>query len=283
MTKHPLLQNQHRLSQIYLKKFGYKEEGIWMLSVMKLSSGKIENVRISEFTAEINIFDLPFDDFNVKRQFEIINSKLENEYPKLINNIKNQKQLISKDKDLLNLFIPNILCRTIHFRAYMKSLIENIETRKKLLNEITLFQKDEGKTEFLLDILNPTSHLNIVAGALMNHMHYVLQRFKKLILKSPSGFGWLTTDNPVYIDLQEKHEWIIPLEAEIYFPLSKEYCVFLFHEQSELNSNPLRNLKKDKVNEIDFETFDKLAKRIGGNLDEYLIFSGKYESVDLRD
>ena len=42
-------------------------------------------------------------------------------------------------------------------------------------------------------------------------------------------------------------------------------------------------MKKDKVNEIDFETFDKLAKIIGGNLDEYLIFSGKYESTDLRD
>ncbi|WP_231567332.1 DUF4238 domain-containing protein [Lacinutrix sp. Hel_I_90] len=283
MKKHPEIQKQHRLSQVYLKKFGYEQDGIWMVSVMKLGSGMTENVKISEFTAEENIFDLPFKDFEIRRHFETLSGRLENDYHRLINNIEKQKLLTPKDKDLLNHFVPNILCRTSHFRCFINLLIEDIETRKKLLNEITLFKKDNGQTEFLLDILKPETHLNIVVGTLMNHLVYVLQRFKKLILKSPKGYGWLISDNPVFIDWQGKNEWIMPIEAEIYFPLSKEYCVFLYNDQSELNSNPLRNLKNDKVNQIDFETFDRLANIIGRNLDEYLIFSNKYEPTKIRE
>jgi hypothetical protein len=283
LKKHPEIQKQHRLSQVYLKKFGYEENGEWLVSVMKLGSGMTENVRISEFTAEENIFDLPFKDFEIRRHFEALSGRLENDYPRLINNISNQKRLTSKDKDLLNHFVPNILCRTSHFRFFINLLITDMETRKKLLNEITLFKEDDGQTEFLLDILKQETHLNIVVGTLMNHLVYVFQRFKKIILKSPEGFGWLTSDNPVFIDWQGKNEWIMPVEAEIYFPLSKEYCVFLFNEQSELNSNPIRQLNIDKVNQIDFETFDLLANKIARNLDEYLIFSERYKPTKIRE
>jgi len=282
LKKHPEIQRQHRLSQVYLKKFGFEQDGEWIVSVMKLGSGKTKNVKISEFTAEENIFDLPFKDFELRRHFENLSSKLETDYPRLINNLNNQKQLTPKDKDLLNHFVPNMLCRTSHFRFFIDLLIEDMETRKKLLNEITIFQEDNGQTEFLLDILKPETHLNIVVGTLMNHLVYVFAHFKKIILKSPKGYGWLTSDNPVYMDFQNKGEWIIPIEAEVYFPLSKEYCLFLFNEQSELNSNTLRNLKKDKVNQIDFSTFDKLANKIARNLDEYLIFSEKYEPTTIR-
>jgi hypothetical protein len=266
-----------------LKKFGYEQNEEWFVSVMKLGSGKTENVKISEFTADINIFDLPFKDFEMRRHFEKLSGLLENYYNRLINNIENQKRLIPEDKDLLNHFVPNILCRTTNFRYFINLLIENIETRKKLLKEITTFQKDDGQTELLLDILKPETHLNIVVGSLMNHLVHVFSYFNKVILKSPKGFGWLTSDNPVFIDFRDKNEWILPIEAELYFPLSKEYCLFLFHEDSELKSNPLRNLRKDKINQLDFKTFDRLANIIGRNLDEYLIFSEKYEPTILRE
>lgn len=280
MNQYPEIQKQHRLSQVYLKKFGYKcDNNIWMISVMKLGTKKIDNVRISEFTAEKNIFDLPFKDIELRRHFEILSGKLENEYNKLINNINNQKCLIPQHKDLLNHFIPNILCRTTHFRNFINLLVQDIDARKKLLNEITMFQEDDnGQTEILLDILKPEGHLNIVIGTLMNHLVFLFRHFKKVILKSPNGYGWLTSDNPVYIDFQNHEEWILPIEAEIYVPLSKDYCVFLYHEQSEQKSNPLRKLRKDKVNNINFETFDCIANKIARNLDEYLIFSERYES-----
>lgn len=276
MQENHEIQRQHRLSQVYLKKFGYKKNEEWLVSVMKFGSGKTENVKISEFTAEINIFDLPFKDFELRRHFETLSGRLESDYNRLINNIENQKRLIPEDKDLLNHFVPNILCRTTHFRFFINLLIENIETRKKLLNEISIFKKDDGQTELLLDILKPETHLNIVVGSLMNHLVHVFRYFSKVILKSPKGYGWLTSDNPVLIDFQDKNEWILPIESEVYFPLSKEYCLFLFHEDSELKSNPLRNLRKDKINQLDFKTFDGLANVIARNLDEFLIFSEKH-------
>lgn len=254
-----------------------------MVSIMELGKGKTENVKISEFTAEENVFDLPFKDFELKRHFENLSGRLESDYNRLINNIENQKKLTPKDKDLLNYFVPNILCRTTHFRFFIKGLINDIDTRKKLLNEITIFKKDDGQTKFLLDILKPEAHLNIVIGTLMNHMVHVFSNFKKVILKSPKGYGWLTSDNPIYIDFQEKHEWIIPIESELYFPLSRKYCLFLFHQESEFKSNPLRNLRQDKVNQIDFDLFDELANKIARNLDKYLIFSERYEPKNLRE
>ncbi|CAZ97331.1 DUF4238 domain-containing protein [Zobellia galactanivorans] len=283
MKNHPEIQKQHRLSQVYLKKFGYQEDEEWMVSIMELGKGKTENVKISEFTAEENVFDLPFKDFELRRHFETLSGRLESDYNRLINNIENQKRLTPKDKDLLNHFVPNILCRTTHFRFFIRGLIDNIDTRKKLLNEITIFKEDEGQTEFLLNILKPETHLNIVVGTLMNHMVYVFRHFKKIVLKSPKGYGWLTSDNPIYIDFQEKHEWIIPIESELYFPLSKEYCVFLFHQESELKSNPLRNLRQDRINQIDFNLFDKLANKIARNLDKYLVFSERYEPTIIRE
>ncbi|GAA4955389.1 hypothetical protein GCM10023314_31390 [Algibacter agarivorans] len=283
MKEHPEIQKQHRLSQVYLKKFGHQHEGEWMVSVMKLGSEKTENVKVSEFTAEVNIFDLPFKDFETRRHFETLSGIIENDYNRLINNINNQKQLTPKDKDLLNNFVPNILCRTSHFRNFLESLIHDLKVRKKLFEEITLFQED-NTTETLLEILKPETHLNVVIGTLMNHLVYIFRSFKKVILKCPNDYGWLTSDNPVFIDFQNSEEdWILPIESEIYLPLSKDYCLFMFNENSKKKSNPLRNLKRDKVNKLDFKTFDKIAQRIGRNLDEYLIFYERYEPTKIRE
>jgi len=283
LKEHPEIQNQHRLSQVYLKKFGHKYDGEWMISVMKLGSEKTENVKISEFTAEENIFDLPFKDFENRRHFETLSGIIENDYNRLINNISNQKQLTPKDKDLLNNFVPNILCRTSHFRNFLESLIHDPKIREKLFEEITLFRED-NTTEQLLDILKPETHLNLVIGPLMNHLVYVFRRFNKVILQCPDGYGWLTSDNPVFVDFQDsKSDWILPIETEIYFPLSRDFCLFMFNENSEKKSNPLRNLKSDKVNKLDFKTFDGIAQKIGRNLDEYLIFYERYEPTKIRE
>ncbi len=152
MKKHPEIQKQHRLSQVYLKKFGFQIDGEWMVSIMELGNGKIENVKVSEFTAEENIFDLPFANFEHKRHFETLSGKLENDYNRLVNNIEYQKTLTEKDKDLLNNFTANILCRTTHFRSYINWLIDDVDTRIFFLNEIMMFKKDGGDTEYFLNI-----------------------------------------------------------------------------------------------------------------------------------
>tara|TARA_R110002050_G_scaffold297339_2_gene458598 strand:+ start:149 stop:1000 length:852 start_codon:yes stop_codon:yes gene_type:complete len=283
LKTHPEIQRQHRLSRVYLKKFGYQTDGEWMISVAKIGSKKTDNVKISEFTAEENIFDLPFEDYEFRRHFETSSGRLESDYNRLCNNIKNQKQITSRDKDLLNHFVPNILCRTSNFRGFIHKLIQDVETRKSLLEEITLFQGDKAETADLLDILKPEVHLNIVIGTLMNHLVFIFKRFNKVILKCPEDYGWLTTDNPVFIDFQNNDEWVLPIDSEIFFPLTKEYCLFMFNENSELNSNPLRKLNRDKVNKLEFETFENITSKISRNLDEYLIFYERYEPTIIAE
>lgn len=256
-----------------MKKFGFQENDNWKISVLKAGNESTENRLISEFTTEINIFDYPFADPEIKRHFENTSNKVENFYNRVLNNIDNQKKITPQDKDLLNNFVPNLLCRTSHFRSFIKLLLEDKKTKKKLLDEITLFQEDNRQTEFLLEIFEPENHLNITIGTLMNHLVHVFRSFKKVILKAPDNYNWLTTDNPVIIDKQDNYEWIIPIEAEIYFPLSKKYCLFLFHSNSEKKNNKLRNLKIEKLNSVDYETFDSINKIIVHNIDQYLIFS----------
>ena len=275
MKKEPEIQKQHRLSQVYLKKFGFEENDNWKISVLKLGNESTGIHLISEFTTEINIFDYPFSDPEIKRHFENTSNKVENFYNRVLNNIQNQKRITPRDKDLLNNFVPNLLCRTSHFRNFIKLLLEDKKTKKKLLDEITLFQEDNRQTEFLLEIFEPNNHLNITIGTLMNHLVHVFRSFKKVVLKAPDSYSWLTTDNPVIIDKQDNYEWIIPIEAEIYFPLSKKYCLFLFNSNSDKKNNKLRNLKIDKVNLVDYGTFDSINKIIVHNIDQYLIFSEK--------
>lgn len=287
---HPKFQNQHKISQVYLKQFGYcDDEGVEWVSVYKIGSGKTENLKVSEFTTETNIFDLPFDEPDIKRHFENLNGVLESKYRSLISSLACQKKLTPQDKDLLNHFVANILCRTDRFRNFVKDILKDENGRKVFLNEITIFSKNENKLEELKTILNEVERdkeLNIVMCYVMNHLVYVFQRFKKVVIKHYKNTGWLTSDNPVHIERFKIFNWLIPIESEIYFPLSKDFCLFMFHNDSQYNENPLRKLKLEKVNIVDFETCDRVNKKMFYNNEaylgfDYLIFNTKTEDTSL--
>lgn len=278
MKKEPEFQNQHKLPQVYLKQFGFEKDGDFWVSVLKVGTSKIQNILVSEFSAEINIFDLPFENDEIKRHYENLFNKVENRFRIILSNLKNQGKLIPKDKDYLNDFTANIICRTEPIRTFILELLKNNETREKFIKEITLFSSDYDETKNLLDIFKIDYQLNLAIGTVMNHLVYVFSNFEKIIIKEKGGTGWLTTDSPVYIDYKDNHSWLIPVEAEIYFPLSKDYCLFMFHPKSENKENPLRKLKIDKVNIINFEMFDEIARKISGDYFEYLIMNAEFEN-----
>ena len=64
---------------------------------------------------------------------------------------------------------------------------------------------------------------------------------------------------------EETDEWkvLIPVESELYFPLSPDYCAFLFFPGSEKKSNPLRTKKKDKISVADEDIHARICERIG--------------------
>lgn len=278
----PIYQKQHKVSQVYLKQFGYKIDEEYWLSVYKMGNEKTENVLIKNFTTETNIFDLPIDDFEIKRHFENLSGEVESFYRTVISNLHNQKRLTPKNKDVLNHFVANLLCRTNPFRKYINDLLNDDETRNKLINEITMFSNDTEENKLVLDHFGKDFQLNLALGTLMNHLVSVFRNFKKVIIKDCDGKGWITTDSPVYLDYQGIYNWIIPLETEIYFPLSKDFCLFMYHPESEKKDNPLRELWIDKVNKIPFELFEKISMKIGRDFDEYLIFCNHYEPTEMR-
>lgn len=277
-----LNQKQHKVSQIYLKQFGYKIDEEYWLSVYKMGNEKTENVLIRNFTTETNIFDLPNDDFEIKRHFENLSSQVESFYRTVISNLHHQKRLTPRDKDVLNHFVANLLCRTNPFRRFINDLLNDDETRNKLINEITMFSNDTEENKLVLDHFGKDFQLNLALGTLMNHLLNVFRNFKKVIIKDCDGKGWITTDSPVHLDKQKVYEWIIPVESEIYFPLSKDFCLFMYHPESEKKDNPLRELKVDKINEIPFELFEKISMKIGRDFDEYLIFCNHYEPINMK-
>jgi hypothetical protein len=279
--KHPEFQGQHKLSQIYLKQFGYKKGDKWWLSVSKFGSPKTENVLIENFTKETNIFDLPFNNFELKRHFEKTSSIIENRYQTVISNLDNQKRLTLNDKRLLCNFVPNLMCRTQPFRGFIDSLLRTSDTREKFLNEITSHSDDKQETKDLLAQLEIDFQLNVAIGTLMNYMVKVLSNFNQVVIRSEGNKGWMTTDNPIYMDRRGHFEWIIPIEAEIYFPLSKDYCLFMYNEKSVDNHNYLKKLEQDKIHNVDFDTFQSMTQKIVLNVYEYLIMPIELEETDL--
>ena len=281
MKNEPTYQGQHRISQVYLKQFGYPIEKPIKLSVYEAGRKMTSNVNISDFTKEINVFDLPFTDPELKRHFENTSNKIETKYPVVISNLKNQMRLTPKDKDVLNHFVANILCRTYPFRTFIEGFLEQPDTRDKFINEMTMFSDNSKETKWFLSLFKIDYQLNLAIGTLMNHLVHVFRRFDKVIIKSVENKGWLTTDSPVFHEKHGHFEWIIPIESEIYMPLSKDFCLFMYHPKSKNNSNPLRKLKPDSVNEVDLETFDEITKKIVSDYDKYLIFNSQIEDTAL--
>jgi hypothetical protein len=286
----PEFQKQHKISQVYLKQFGYFDnDDVGWVSVYKVGSKKTENIRISDFTTETNIFDLPFEEPEIKRHFEILSGTLENNYRSLILGLASQKQLTLSGKDLINHFVANLLCRTDRFREFINITLNDKNGRNVLLKEITIFSKNQNEFEELQTILKNVEkekELNIVMCYLMNHLVYVFQRFKKVVLKHYKNNGWLTSDNPVHVERFDNFSSLIPIESEIYFPLSKDFCLFMFHQDSEKNENPLRKLKLEKVNLVNIETYDEVNKKMFFKDKayfgfDYLIFNTKTENTIL--
>lgn len=136
-------------------------------------------------------------------------------------------------------------------------------------------------------LLVPSEHrLNLAIGNVMNYLVRVLRSFSFSILEAIPDIGWFTTDNPVLIDPQEaanikptEYLYIIPVESEIYLPLSPEYCLFGFHKKSNKQANPLRKVPLNKICKVDEETHDRICKMILGNGREYFIFNQEMKNT----
>lgn len=276
----PEFQLQHRLPQVYLKPFGYRERGRWYISVLEKSKNFTEQKLISEFTAEENVFDFDIlPDIHDRRHFEMLCAKIEAQYPVVLKSIK-KGGISSKQHNILCQFMATLIARAKSIREYFEALIRNYQTRTKFLDEICMFN-EEARSDLDIIINNHKIDevLRVVSFIAGEHMAKCIHRLQYIILRSPQGNGkrWFTSDSPVVIDKQNNYAWLIPPESEIYFPISKDYCFFFYHEDSAIQDHPLRKLETGKVHQCDEISHGFIMMKIMQNAFKYLVISLKHE------
>lgn len=284
MRKEPENQNQHKVAQSYLKQFGYIKDDIPMISGMKLGDNHTSNFVIKDILAEINHFDFPIvEDFSMRRHYENTSADIESRLTTILNNIENQKQIPPKDRDILNHLTATMLCKTDKFRDdIIYFLNHSRESAESIVDEITMITGNKNELLTLLHIIEQVNHdsndkLNLIIGQLTNHLAEVFSYFNKIILQAPVKLGWLTTDNPATIHHQKDRGLLISIDSEIYFPLSRKYCLFMFHKDSEFSQNKLRKLKNHKLNDVNEETLEQVNRITARNYSKYLFFFEEIE------
>ena len=265
----PEFQEQHRVSQVYLKQFGYQSEGEWYIHTYQ--KGKADSIElISKFTAETNIFDLPYQDFKLRRHYEKTIGIVENEYRRVISNIQNQKRLIAKDREILCHFISTLIARSKPHQSFLKGVLEVPEWKEKLINEITSLTKNYSRAKEYINHVPKELEVNATIGFVTNHFIKAFLNFQFIIVKSIPKENWMTSDNPVIIDRKIDTN-LIGVNTEIYFPLSRELLLFMYHNKSTNKDNPIISLKIDRVNSINEKIFESTLEKIIINESEYVI------------
>jgi hypothetical protein len=276
----PEIQMQHRLPKVYLKRFGYRENGRRYITVLEKNKNKTEQKDIETFTAEANIFDYSIlPDIKERRHFENLCNKLETQYPNIIESIK-KGSLLSEQWAILCQFIATLIARSGSTRIFYSDLVQRVDTKKKFFDEITIFNEEYRSH---LDVFaweySPEETIRFISVVAGEHIAKCLSKFSYVVLKAPRNTGkkWFTSDDPVVIDKQGEYGYLIPIEAEIYFPITKDYCLFVYHKKSKIQNHPLRELEAQKVHECDEVSHAYISMQIIHNAYKYTLLPEKLE------
>lgn len=284
-------QGQHRISQVYLRQFGFRDKNnAAIISVLEVGNPVTQYKKIRSFTKETNLFDTTLADPNHSRYFENYSQKIETDYPDVINDLKINSLLSPSSRNQLVHFVANLFIRQSKTREYfLIPILEDKAIRTKLFNDITITSDNPNLTKLVLEEIaidtegSIQDKLNLIAIEIWRHLNIIFNQFTFVILKAQDGTGWFTSDNPVIVDTRDNVEaWIIPPQAEIYFPISPEYLLFM-HNHRVISTNPLTLLPREIVTiatpEIQHEI---MMNQISKSADKYHISCTDLGIVDVR-
>ncbi len=282
-------QEQHRISKAYLKGFSFRDKNQAIrICVLELDNPLVQHKHIKSFTKAVNLFDSGLADPEFTRYFEVGSSKVETNYPKVLKAISITGTLDQGNRDHLIRFVPNLLIRQIRFRDFfLLRIFEHPNIRTKLYNEISIFHENPDESKKIWELVDPDlpakEQLNLFSGEIWNHLMEVFSRFTFVILKANPYTSWFTSDNPVIIDTRDNEEaWILPPQSEIYFPMSREYLLFLYNHRVHSN-NPLRKYPSDSVSVVSRELQHEIMwDRIRLSAHQYIICGDDIGEIDLR-
>lgn len=284
----PQIQKQHKIPRVYLKKFGYQDSNNhWRISVMKVGQKGTSQEFIKSFTSIPNHFDIPSENDLISKIFENdFNKKLEDNYNQILDVVEKDEGLTIKTKAYLCNLIPNFLVRSESLRNEVIEILESNsrELFLRMLIEASKLQSNPNNIEYDYEkmyksyvIIKTEDLINRAIILLSGIIYLKFLKFSFIILKSPPERKWWTSDNPVIANLQQEGLDLMTNESDFYLPLSPQYLLYCYNDNSRDKSGKLRALQKDLIHQADVRIFDSLLKQIMLNADNNIIIAGHYE------
>jgi Protein of unknown function (DUF4238) len=278
--------NQHLVSEVYLKEFGYKDKNSqWRVCVLekskfpimaKINKRWIAHKSIGSILSKEDFFDFEAaGDQDFFRTVEAVSAEVESLLPELYHELKNNKTLTAKGESILAHFTSNLFVRTSYFDFFLKDLIE-VGGFDRLLEECLHFNTQAEKTSFKKFIKHPKfssekNRTNIIRFLFWNYFLQRLGQFQYYIIEPAQGKGWITCDNPVVV-LNHLNEYsVIAFETEIIFPLTSKKLILFKTEHSKSVSTIFKGAKFKKTTVASSEITDKINRIISDTAEDIVI------------
>ncbi len=276
-------ENQHLISQVYLKGFGYKDKSNqWKIStldrdqvpLMEAKEKKwISQKSIESFLSEINIFDFVLVQDRTEKIYEEFNSNIENYYLKIISDLDSSKALSIITETTLYCIIINLLVRTRSFRHEIDLILKS-DRRYSLLLEVFSTIKNGRIFARAFEKIPKESELNYISLMLWERIMPVFSEFHYIIFLTDTHEGWFTSDNPVVIKDFVTKETIFSQNTQIIFPINRQYLAFFYHPDNK--SPDFKGFKHRDIITCEPSIKSEIIEKTINNCGQYAIFPNEY-------
>lgn len=283
--------NQHLVSQVYLKQFGYLDKNNqWKVCVLEkskfdimLSKNKrwLSHKSIESFLSKEDFFDFTgLYNENFLKLLEQGSGEVETRYPHLLNQLKNYKKGLSKRaKETLVLFISNLYVRTSNFDLLYEGLAE-VGALEKFKNECTLYLSESQKEAFKFEFLNQEFSTYENQKNLFRFMFWCYfaarlgEGFDYYIIEAADGCGWMTSDNPIALLKNMSDSSTLSKETEIIFPVNAKVLLLFRTPYSEDVSDFFRGFRPGKRTKASVEANTIIMNIMSENAHHSVIIPG---------
>lgn len=278
--------NQHLVSEVYLKQFGYRDKNSqWKVCVLekskfpimdKTNKRWISHKSIGSLLSKEDFFDFEANgDQDFFRTIEAASAQVESLLPDLYNELKNNNILTAKGESILAHFASNLFVRTSYFDDWLNNLIE-VGGFDRLLEECLHFNTEAEKAAFKKFIKHPDfssekNRTNMIRFLFWNYFLQRLGQFQYYIIEFAPGKGWITCDNPVVV-LNHVNEFsVIAFETEIIFPLTSKKLILFKTEHSKKVSGIFQGAKFKATTIASSDITDEINRIISDTAEDIII------------
>jgi len=281
--------NQHLVSEVYLKQFGYQDKNSqWRVCVLekskfplmaKTNKRWIAHKSIGSVLAKQDHFDFDATDGpDFVRLIETASAEVESLLPELYRELKAGGKLSKRAESILAHFVSNLFVRTSYFDDWLENMIE-VGGFERLMEECLMFNTDAEKGEFTKFMKHPQfgvgkNRTNMSRFLFWNYFLQRLGQFQYYILEPAEGKGWISCDNPVIVLNHVNEDSVIAFETEIIFPLNSHKLVLFKTAGSKNISAIFKGAKHKKTPAASSAINEEINRIISDTAEDIVIIPG---------